>query len=323
MIRRWTWFGGPKLAASVLAVFFAAIGADGASSQSNRTIKIIITFPAGSGGDVLTRVMAEQISQVDGPRFTFENADQFLGAEAVARAAPDGNTLLVINNNFAVNPKLRKPPYDPLTSFIPICNLASGPMLIIADAAGPFHTLADLLMGAREKPGELAVIGTELGPPQIAFEMLTRAAKADMTFLPGSTAAAISGLASQKIAGAIQLFLNVQGQLRTGKVRALAITSRARKEVLPDVPTVAESGFPDYEVEYWDGIYAPAGASQKTVDQLAGWFGAAARTPAVKATLAAQTYVPVGVCGPEFITFIHKELERYGRVISEAGIRGE
>jgi tripartite-type tricarboxylate transporter receptor subunit TctC len=195
MIRHWTWFGGPKLAASVLAVFLAAIGADGASSQSNRTIKIVITFPAD--------------------------------------------------------------------------------------------------------------------------------AKADMTFLPGSTAAAISGLASQKVAGAIQLFLNVQGQLRTDKVRALAITSRARKEVLPDVPTVAESGFPDYEVEYWDGIYAPAGASQKTLDQLAGWFGAAARSPAVKATLAAQTYVPVGVCGPEFITFIHKELERYGRVISEAGIRGE
>jgi tripartite-type tricarboxylate transporter receptor subunit TctC len=133
MFKHWTWFGAAKIATSILAVFFVAMGAESASSQSNRTIKIVITFPAGSGGDVLTRAMSEEITQAHGPRFTFENADQFAGAEVVADAPPDGNTLLVINNNFTVNAKLQKPPYDPLTNFVPICNLASGPVLFIAD----------------------------------------------------------------------------------------------------------------------------------------------------------------------------------------------
>jgi tripartite-type tricarboxylate transporter receptor subunit TctC len=321
--RHWLFPGTLRCTMTALVACIMALSADAASSQTNRTIKIVVTFPAGSGGDVLTRVMSEQITQVHGPRFTFENTDQFLGSEAVSHAAPDGNTLLVINNNFAVNPKLRKPPYDPLTSFVPICNLASGPVLIIADAAGPFHALADLLTGAREKPGQLTVVGTPLGPPQIAFEVLKHAAKVDMAYVPGTTAAALSGLSNQKFAGAVQLFLNVQGQLQANKVRALAITSRTRKDVLPDVPTVAESGFPGYEVEYWDGIFAPAGTPQETVEQLAGWFGAAAQTPTAKTALAAQTYVPVGVCGRDFVAFIHKELDDYGRIVRETGIKTE
>jgi tripartite-type tricarboxylate transporter receptor subunit TctC len=106
-------------------------------------------------------------------------------------------------------------------------------------------------------------------------------------------------------------------------VRALAVTSGARKAVLPDVPTVAESGFPGYEVEYWDGIFAPAGTPQETVAQLADWFGAAAQKPAVKATLEAQTYAPVGVCGAEFVNFIRKEVEDWGRLARDVGIRSD
>ena len=314
-------FRAPKIATSIIAILFAAIGANGAFSQSNRTIKIVITFPAGSGGDVLTRAMSEEITQAHGSHFTFENTDQFGGAEAVAHAPPDGNTLLVINNNFTVDPRLRKPPYDPLTSFVPICNLASGPVLFIADAAGPFHTLADLLAGAREKPGQLTVAGGPLGPQQIAFDVLKRAAKVDMAFAAAATPAALNGLSNQSIAAAVQLFLNVQPQLRANKVRPLAITSGARKSVLPDVPTVAESGFPGYEVEYWDGLYAPAGTSREAVAQLADWFGAAAHRPAVKTILEAQTYAPVGVCGSEFVTFIHKQLDEWGRLAREAGIK--
>ncbi len=323
MNRHRTWLGVPQLIASALAVLLVMIAADRAWSQSNRTIKVVITFPAGSGGDLLTRAMAEEITKAHGTRFVFENGDQFRSAEAVARAAPDGNTLLVINNNFTVNPKLQKPPYDPLTSFVPICNLASGPVLIIADAAGPFRTLGDLLAGAREKPGQLAMSGTALAPPQIAFEVLKRSAKVDMSYVPGTTGAALNGLSSQKVAAAVQLFLNVKAQLEANKICALAITSRSRKSVLPDVPTVAESGFPGYEVEYWDGVFTPAGTPKETVDQLSGWFGAAAKEPAVKAVLEAQTYVPVGVCGAEFVSFIHTEVGEFSRIAREAGIKDE
>jgi tripartite-type tricarboxylate transporter receptor subunit TctC len=133
-------------------------------------------------------------------------------------------------------------------------------------------------------------------------------------------AAAIGALSNQTAAASIQLYLQVQEQLKSGKVRPLAITSRARKEALPDVPTVAEAGLRGYEVEYWDGIYAPTGTPKETIAQLADWFGAASRTPEAKAVLTAQTNAPVGVCGAEFVAFIRKELEEFGRVVREAGI---
>jgi tripartite-type tricarboxylate transporter receptor subunit TctC len=106
-------------------------------------------------------------------------------------------------------------------------------------------------------------------------------------------------------------------------VRAIAITSGTRKDILPDVPTVAEAGFPGYEVEYWDGIYAPTGTPKETIAQLEDWFGSAVRTPEFKATIAADTYAPVGVCGAEFVSFIRKELDEYGRIVREANIKAE
>jgi tripartite-type tricarboxylate transporter receptor subunit TctC len=262
------------IAAALGVVLFALVAAP-AFSQQDRTIKIVITFPAGSGGDVLTRAMADEITKAHGTRFTYENADQIRGSEAVAHAPPDGGTLLVINNSFTVNTKLQKPPYDPLTSFVPICNLASGPVLLIAAADGPYRSLANLVAAAREKPGQLRIAGTPLGPPQIAAEVLKRNAMVDMKFVSATTPDALEALASGGAASAVQLYLNVLPQLRANQVRALAITSADRKQVLPDVPTVAESGFPGFEVECWDGIFAPAGTPRETVAQLAEWFGAA------------------------------------------------
>jgi tripartite-type tricarboxylate transporter receptor subunit TctC len=309
--------------AAALGIVLFALVAPPAFSQQDRPIKIVITFPAGSGGDVLTRAMADEITKVHGKRFTYENTDQMRGSEAVAHAPPDGGTLLVINNSFAVNTKLQKPPYDPLTSFEPICNLASGPVLLIAAADGPYRSLANLVAAAREKPGELRIAGTPLGPPQIAAELLKRNATVDMKFVSATTPDALEALASGGAASAVQLYLNVLPQLRANQVRALAITSADRKQVLPDVPTVAESGFPGFEVEYWDGIFAPAGTPRETVGQLAEWFGAAARVPAVKEKLDAQTYVPVGDCGATFVNFIRKEIGEWGRIAREAGIKSE
>jgi tripartite-type tricarboxylate transporter receptor subunit TctC len=312
-----------RLAAGAAFILITSVGGDSAWSQSTRTIKIVVTFPAKSGGDMLTRVIADQIGRQHGVNFVVENVDALKGTEAVSRSAPDGNTLLVLNNNFTANPKLQKPPYDPLTSFIPICNLASGPVLIVVDAASPYRTLGDLLAGARDNPGQIVVAGTQ-GPPQIAIELIKRATKVDMAYMVTTGGSApMDALTSHRATAAVQLYINARDQLTTNKVRALAITSRDRKEILPDVPTVAESGLPGYAAEYWDGIYAPAGTPVDIVAQLAGWFGVAAATPETKATLTAQTYSPVGVCGAEFVTFIHKELEEYGRIVREANIKAE
>jgi tripartite-type tricarboxylate transporter receptor subunit TctC len=312
------------LAAGVAAFnLVISVAGDNAWSQATRTIRIVVTFPAKSGGDLLTRVIADQIGRQHGVNFLVENADAIKGTEAVSRAAPDGNTLLVLNNNFTANAKLQKPPYDPLTSFIPICNLANGPVLIVVDAASPYRSLGDLLAAAREKPGQIVVAGTQ-GPPQIAIELLKRAAKVDIAYTATTGGSApMDALISHRATAAVQLYIAAREQLAANKVRALAITSRDRKEILPDVPTVAESGLPGYEAEYWDGIYAPAGTPADVVAQLAAWFGTAAITPETKATLTAQTYSPVGVCGADFVAFIHREVEEYGRVVREANIKAE
>jgi tripartite-type tricarboxylate transporter receptor subunit TctC len=313
--------GAPRHLVIVAALMTVLLALDAAQSQINTATKIVITFPAGSGGDLLTRAMAEQITRSHGLSFTFENADQFAGTEAVSRAAPDGKTLLVLNNNFTINPKLQKPPYDPLANFVPICNLADGPMLVVADASSPYQTLGDLLTAARQNPGKMTVAAGALGPPQVAFELLKRAAKIDMRFMsvPNPTAA-IAALSNHTAEAAIQLYLQVESQLKSNKVRPLAVTSRTRKEALPNVPTVAEAGFTGYAVEYWDGIYAPAGTPKEKVAELADWFGTAARTPEVISVLAAQTYAPVGMCGHEFVAFIQKELEEFGRIVRETNI---
>jgi tripartite-type tricarboxylate transporter receptor subunit TctC len=194
-------------------------------------------------------------------------------------------------------------------------------MLFVADASSPYQTLGDLLTAARQNPGKMTVAAGALGPPQVAFELLKRAAKVDMRFMSVTNpTAAITAFSNHTADAAIQLYLQVQDQLKSNKIRPLAVTSRTRKEALPNVPTAAEAGFTGYAVQYWDGIYAPAGTPMEKVAQLADWFGAAARTPEVRAVLTAQTYAPVGLCGPEFVAFIHKELEEFGRIVRETNI---
>lgn len=158
------------------------------SAASAQTIKLVVPIPAGGAGDILARVLAEHIGRAKGPAMVVENrpgGSTVIGTEAVARATPDGSTLLIAGTGFVINPHLRKANYDPLTSFDPICNLVSLPTVIVVKASSPYATLADLLDIARTKPGQLTL--SSIGPAStahIAFEMLKRAARADMTFVP-------------------------------------------------------------------------------------------------------------------------------------------
>jgi tripartite-type tricarboxylate transporter receptor subunit TctC len=164
------------------------LSGDGAWSQTTRTIKIVIPYPPGGGGEMLVRVMADRISQARGPTMVLENrpgAATVIGTEAVARAAPDGNTLLITTTAFVVNPHLRKSSYDPLTSFEPICYLVSIPQVIAVNSASPYRALAELLSAARAKPGELTM--ASIGPASanhIWFEKFKRAANVNMIFVP-------------------------------------------------------------------------------------------------------------------------------------------
>jgi tripartite-type tricarboxylate transporter receptor subunit TctC len=301
---------------------------EGARSQTASTLKIIVPNPAGGVADVVARLLADQISRTQGPTTLIENrpgAGTVVGTEAASRASPDGNTLMVSANPFLINPLLRKLNYDPLTSFEPICSLARTPTVIVVNAASPYRTLADLLNAARARPGDLTVAG--LGPgsaTQIAFEMLKREAKIDMTFVsyPGASPA-VNALLGGHVTSMFGNYTDAAEQLKAGKLHALATAARTRIETLPEVPTVAESGYSDYAVDIWFGVFAPAKTPKETLSRLAGWFTAALQVPEIKAKLGLQGLFPVGICGTDFGSFLRKQFDDYGRVIREANIKPE
>jgi tripartite-type tricarboxylate transporter receptor subunit TctC len=292
------------------------------------TIKFVVPVSPGGAVDILARLLATQIGSTQTATVTVENrpgANGAIGTEAVAHAAPDGNSLLIVANNIVTDPHLRKVNFDPLTSFEPICYLVNAPTIIVVNSASPYRNLADLLDAARARPGELSMASIGPGSPfQIGLEILKRAAKVDITFVPyPGNAPAVNALLGGHVTSMFGSYANVAEHLKSGKLRALAVAMPKRAEPLPDVPTVAESGYRDFAVDAWFGALAPAKTPQNIISRLVGWFTAAIQVPEVKAKLAVQQLYPVGTCGADFAAYIRKQYDYLGRVIRDAKIKAE
>jgi tripartite-type tricarboxylate transporter receptor subunit TctC len=322
---QWHWRICLPVALSVAALI-GALDPSTAWSQTERTVRLILPFPPGGPADSMARLVAQQIGTAGGPSIVVEShpgAGTEIGTEYVSRAAPDGATLLIISPSFVVLPHVRKLNYDPLADFVPICELATFPPLIVVNDDSPYHTLADFIAAARARPGALTY-GT-LGPAtasQIAFEMLKQAAKVDITFVPftGYTPAMQALLAHQVTTAQADL-TTLQGQLQTGKLRALATTAATRVPVLPNVPTVIESGYKDVEAEFYGGVVAPAKTPQTTVSRTIRWFSDAIKAPEVQAKFTSLGFGRAGQCGADFGTAIRKDYDRYGRTIRDAHLQ--
>jgi tripartite-type tricarboxylate transporter receptor subunit TctC len=303
------------------------LGLTGAWSQTARAFKLVVPYPAGGTADILARIVGEQISRTEGITVLTENrpgASAVIGTEAVSRAAPDGATLLLTSTAFLIAPHLQKLSYDPLTSFEPICQLVRTPIVIVVNGESPYHTFADWLSAARARPGSLTLASIPAGLSRVAFEMLKRAANVDVAFIPyPGDAPAVNALLGEHVTAVFLPYSGVAAQLKAGKLRALASASRTRTESLPDVPTVAESGFRGFEADNWNGLLAPANTPNETVSQLAGWFTAAMQVPEVKAKLVAQSLYPVGMCGADFAALLSKQYNAFGSIIREANIKAE
>ena len=249
-------------------------------------------------------------------------ASNTIGTEAAARAAPDGATLLISTPEFVINPHLRKLNYDPLTSFIPVCYLVRSPQLFVVNSSSPYRTLDDLLNAARAKPDELTLASAgPVSSTHIAFETLKHLANIKITYVPyqGSTPA-VNALLGRHVTSVLASYPNVVAHMRNGTLRALAIASTTRIEQMPDVPTVAEFGFKDFESDIWFGVVAPAKTPNVIVSQLAGWFTAALQAPEIKSKLEAFGLFTVGLCGQDFGAFISKEYDKYRRAVRENNI---
>jgi tripartite-type tricarboxylate transporter receptor subunit TctC len=289
---------------------------------------MIVPFPPGGAADTVARVLADQISRAQGLTVLVENragAASVIGTEAVSRAAPDGNTLLVPANSFLISALLKKVTYQPLSSFEPICNLVRSPHVLAVNSASPYSSLADLFGAARGKPGEFTL--ASIGPASaqhLAFEMLKLRADVDMTFVPfAGTAPAVNSLLGGHVTSVLVNYPEVAEQLKAGRLRALVTTLKARINSLSNVPTVAESGYPDFETDTWIGLVAPAKTPKETVAQLADWFTVALQAPEVKTKLITLGLDPFGTCGADFAAYLRKQNDEYGRVIREANIKAE
>jgi len=314
--------------ATCLAIALLPLTGFDAWSQAARTIRIVVPFPAGGSADILARLLGEQISKAQGPTVLVENrpgGGASIAYEAVARAAPDGNTLVINGNSLVINPNLRKVNYDPVTSFEPVCYLLSSPQVYVVNNASPYRTLADLIAAARAKPGELTL--ASVGPAttqHIGIEQFKHAANLNMPHIPyPGGAPAVNALLGSHVTAVFANYSEVVEQLKAGTLRALATASKTRIEPLPDVPTVAELGYKDYDVEVWFGVVAPAKTPKDVVAQLSGWFTAAMQAPDVKPKLLNLGLYPVGMCGADFAAHIRKQYDEYGRVIRAANIKAE
>jgi len=246
-------------AAAFAAFSCSLLAVTGAWSQVARTIKLVVAIPPGGAADTLARLLAEQVSRTQGLSMVIENrpgAASIIGTEAVSRAAPDGNTMLLISPSFVINSHLRKLNYDPLTSFEPICYLVRTPTVILVNGTSPYRTLDDLINAARAKPGELTLAAAgPATPAHMTFETLKRAGNANMTFVPFSGGPpAVTALLGNHVTSALSDYPGAAEQLKAGKLRALAAATPIRIEALPDVPTVAESGYKDSELDLWFGL---------------------------------------------------------------------
>ena len=313
-------------AAFCLAAIAFLLAAPDASPQSARTLKIVVPYAPASGPDILSRMMAEQIGRASGATVVVENrpgGGTVVGNEAVARAAPDGNTVLLVAPSFVISPALKRGNYDVVKSFEPVCNLAATPMPLVVQTASPYKTLADLIADAKARPGK--VVFSSGGPAStlhLAIEVLKRAAKIDITYVPyAGTAPAINALMGGHVAAVWADYPTVVGQLKAGTLRALVTASEKRVNSLPDVPTLIETGIVQYASDIFYGIAAPAKTPAADLSRLSGWFSAAIKEPELQPKLAQQGLFPVAMCGAAFGDFMRRTTEDYTRIIQEANIK--
>jgi tripartite-type tricarboxylate transporter receptor subunit TctC len=316
------------VATPLIFAIAVALTEQSAWSQTTKTMKIIA--PAAPGGiyDTMARLLGEQIGRAQGQTVLIENrtgAGGVIAAEAVSRAVPDGSVLLIISPDMLIPPHLRKLNFDLINSFEPICYLVSAPLVLVVNTGSPYKTLGDLLEAARAKPGEITM--ASFGPAtslQIVFETLKRAANVEMTFLsyPG-VAPAINALLGGHVTSVLTSYSTASEQLKAGKLRALATTARSRIAALPEVPTISESGYPGYELDYWLGMLAPVTTPKDKISELAGWFTAALQAPEFMAKLAPLGLLPAGVCGADFAALLRKQYNDFGRVVRETNMKAE
>jgi len=295
-----------------------------------KPIHLIVPFPPGGGNDTVARAIAQELGPDLGQPMVIDNrpgAGGSVGAELAAKAPPDGYTLFLAGvGSHAVNPNLHaKLGYDPVKDFAPVTLLASAPSVLVVNPAVPARTIAQFTAYARANPGKLNYASNGNGSAaQLAAAMYEYLAGVRMVHVPyKGIAPAMTDLMSGEVQLMFGTIVALVPHIQAGKLRPLAVTSRTRSALLPEVPTLAESGLPDYQAGSWYGIMAPAGTPREVIERLHEAMVKALKQPAVAKRLAAEGAVVIGSTPEEFGAHIKAELARVGNVVRAAGIHIE
>jgi tripartite-type tricarboxylate transporter receptor subunit TctC len=305
-------------------------GAVGAQEFPAKPVHLLVPFPPGGAVDIVARTLADEL----GKRWTGTNiiidnrpgAGGTIAADATAKAPPDGYTLAVVASGHAIVPFLYpKLPYDIFADFTPISLLGNSPNLVLVRADSAVKTLGDLVALARAKPGQLSYGHAGNGTsPHLAAELLKVTAKIDITAIPYKGGApALNDLLGGHIPVALNNVPEAIAQIKAGSVRALAVTTAARSPLLPEVPTIAESGWPDYDTGVWWALMAPAHLPAAVKDKIYRDTAQAMKAPAVKERFALLGATPVGSTPEELAALIRRDYDKWGPIIKAAGIQAE
>jgi tripartite-type tricarboxylate transporter receptor subunit TctC len=318
-----------RLVASFVLLLAAAGMARAQIAFPSRPVHVLVPFAPGGAVDIVARTLGDELSSRWGRAVVVENrpgAGGVVASEAAAKAAPDGYTLIIVATGHALNPHLyAKLPYDSFNDFTPLSLIGTSPNMLLVRADSPFKTLTDLIAAARERPGQITYGHAGNGTsPHLAGELLKYMAKIDITPIPYKGGApALTDLIGGHIPMTFNNIPESIAQIMAGTVRPLGVTTAVRSPVLPDVPTIAESGLPGFDTGVWWGLLGPGGLPRDIAAKLAKDCADAVGAPAVKARLIALGATPLGSSPAEFAALIRADYEKWGPVIKAAGIRGE
>lgn len=314
--------------AGALLLGFGSLAAQAQAAFPNQPIKVIVPFPPGGGTDVVTRLLVDRMRESTGWTFVVDNkagAGGNLGMDAVAKSKPDGYSIgMGQTANLAINPTLyAKMPYDATKDLVPIALVAGQPVVLVVNAASRFKTLADLVAAAKEKPGTLSMASAGNGTVgHLTGELFAKQSGIKMVHVPYKGAGpAVTDLLGGQVDFYFATPQSVVSFVKAGKLRALAVSSAKRLPVLPDVPTVAESGLKGFDTSDWKLLVAPAGTSPEIVKRLNAEVAKAMSKPAVLAQLLAEGSVPMSGSPQEAATFLKKEQQRWGAVVRESAAK--
>ena len=294
-----------------------------------KPVKIVVPYPPGGTNDIVVRLLAQKLGDSMGQPFVVENkpgASGNLGAEQVARAAPDGYTLLLVTTGHSIHPSLYKNlRYNIKTDLTPVSELTRGPMLVMVTPSLPYKTVRDVIAAAKAKPGSINFGSAGNGSStHLATELLSSMAGVKMTHIPYSgSAPAMADVMAGNAQLVMDLMFSALPQVNGGKLRAIAITGAKRSPLLPNVPTVAESGVPGFETLAWNGLMAPANTPRPIIDKLNAEIHKALDAPEMKERLRAQGFEPSPGTPEQFGALIRSEIDRWAKVVKSSGAKVE